>query len=222
MASEQASGELQQYIKAISASASADRSRAERRLARGLEDVSHLFLSQAVEDAGAKPEAAVDPSEASQVRAAHPAFVAGSAAATAFGRDQLLSLLSENTAALEEGMRAIDANLPCDPYSPIDLLAVDVANRLAIIDLDTGANDGMLLRGMCHFDWLVRNMRFSRRMYHGHVIDGSSPPRIFLVAPQFSPMLSCAAHRMTGPQVTCVRYHALTVAGGTGILLERV
>jgi hypothetical protein len=220
MASEEASNELR-HLTTVGAPAPPDSGRTERRLGRGIEDVSHLFLSQVGEDSSQKPDTRADAADPPPAKVVRAPFVAGAAAAAALTRDQLTALLGENAAALEEGMRTIDVSLPCDPYSPIDVLAIDVANRLTIIDLETTASDGMLLRGMCHFDWLVHNMRLSRRMYQGHMINGTAAPRIFLVAPQFSPMLLTAAQRLTSPQVTCVRFHSLTVDGITGILLDR-
>jgi hypothetical protein len=221
MASEEAPGGLHRHPGDLDPSTPDDSRRAERRLGRGIEDVSHLFLSHVTEDARPKPEAPAGTHEPSPAKVVRAPFIAEAAAVAALSREQLAVLLGGNTAALEEGMRTIDVSIPCDPYSPIDVLAIDVANRLTIIDVETAANDGMLLRGLCHFDWLVRNMRLSRRLYHGHVINGTAVPRVYLVAPHFSPMLATAAQRIASPQVTCVRFHTLTVGGATGILLDR-
>jgi hypothetical protein len=48
----------------------------------------------------------------------------------------------------------IDANIPCETSGSIELLALDGKNQLAIIDLDH-PDDGLLLRGIDHFDWIV-------------------------------------------------------------------
>lgn len=198
-----------------------DPGRTERRLARGLEDVSYLFLSPTSGEPAAKGEAQENSTERAHVQPSERAVPIVLGPSTALNQDQLVSLLNRNTAVLEEGLQAIDANIPCEIGSPISLLAVDGANQLAIIDLDTAANDELLLRGICHFDWFVRNVPIVRRMYHGRVINFSSQPRLFLVAPDFSALVRCAAHRISCPQIICFRYHAVAVSDGTGLLFER-
>lgn len=194
--------------------------RSEKHLARGLEDVSNLFLSQPAESALAREEGKDTPVEQARPRPAQPVTAIALSSSAAMNREQLISLLNSSAAALEAGMRVIDLNIPCEPYGPIDLLAVDGTGQLAIIDVDTSANDAMLLRAVCHFDWLLRNMPIVRRMYRGNVINFSSHPRIVLVAPQFPPMLTCAAHRITAPRVNCVRYHSVAMPSGAGIFFE--
>ena len=124
--------------------------------------------------------------------------------------------------ALEEGLRPIDAKVPCPPCGEIDLLAVDRASRLTIIAFETTFNDGLLLRGLGHFDWLVRNMPNVQRMYRGQALNVSLPPRLVLLAPQFSALVRSVARQITRPQIDWVRYHTVDVSGGPGILFEPV
>src|SRR5262249_28878783 len=128
----------------------------------------------------------------------------------------------EFAGALEDGLKAIDANIPCYPCGEIDLLGMSRAGQLTIIDAETAANDSLLLRAMGHFDWVVRNMPNLRRMYREHAINFSLAPRLVLLAPQFSPLLQRAAHQITNPQIQWIRYHAVDAAGGPGILFESV
>jgi hypothetical protein len=199
-----------------------DRRRTEKRLARGLEDVSYLFLSQTADEPVATGEERGGSSQQALPDAAEPKIPAVLHSSPAVSRDQLVSLLHRNTAVLEEGMHVMDANIPCDPCGPIDLLATDGLNQLAIVDVDTVSNEQLLLRGICHFDWFIRNIAIVRRMYHGRVINFSSQPRLFLVAPDFSPLLKCAAQRISCPQIHCFGYRTLTTSSGSGILFERV
>lgn len=198
-----------------------DHGRTERRLARGLEDVSYLFLSPTAAEPATGGEPRGNSTERAHFQPSERAIPIVLGPSPALNQDELVSLLNRNTAVLEEGLQAIDANIPCEIASPISLLAVDAANQLAIIDLDASTNDELLLRGVCHFDWFVRNVPIVRRMYHGRVINFSSQPRLFLVAPDFSPLVRCVAHRISCPQIICVRYHAVAVSNGTGLLFER-
>lgn len=132
-----------------------------------------------------------------------------------------MGFLNGSAAALEEGLRAIDANIPCDPFGFIDLVAVDSLDQLCIINVDVVPKDESLLRGIAYFDWIVRNISIVRRMYQGRVINFSAKPRLFLVAPGFSPLLTCVAQRSTSPEVCCFAFRTVAMPGGVGILFER-
>jgi hypothetical protein len=138
-------------------------------------------------------------------------------------RDRLFAILPLDwSETLEEGLRTIDAKIPCYPCGEIDLLAVDRLNKLTIIDFDTTLNDGLLLRSLAHFDWIAHNMLSVRRMCPAQGIDFSLPPRLILLAPQFSPLLRGMMRQLTRPQIHLVRYHAVETPAGPGILFEPV
>jgi hypothetical protein len=202
-------------------SAARDRPQPERRLARGLEDVSHLFRSQTAKEPVPRSEFRGNRPE--PVHAPQPklGFVAGLRPLNGVNRDQAIALLKDHLALLEEGMRVIDVSIPCEPCGTIDLLAIDAANRLAIIDIDSSVNDHLLMRGIYHFDWLVRNVPIFRRMYRGLLIDYACNPRLFLVAPDYSSLHRCVAPWITSPQISCFKYHAVAMSNGAGILVER-
>jgi hypothetical protein len=139
-----------------------------------------------------------------------------------FSSERLVAALKELDEALEEGMRPIDSNVPCESCGEIDVIAIDSIEQLTIIDCDATPGDDLLVRGMGHFDWAVRNLGILRRMYAGKAIDFSLPPRLILVAPHFSTVLNRIARHITRPQIDWVRYHVVDTAGGTGILFEHV
>src|SRR5262249_8910276 len=138
-----------------------EQGRPERPLGRGLEDVSHLFLSQRTH---ARPEGERDPVVARRVErpapreqtppSSTPILLQPVAQIT---REQVAAALRGFEGAIEAGMTTIDADIPCPPYDEIDLLAVDRLSQLTIIDFETMVSDELLLRGLCHFDWLIRN-----------------------------------------------------------------
>jgi hypothetical protein len=190
----------------------------EKRLARGLEDVSYLFLTQTGGEAekgsqNARPEQA-------HPQPASPAAPMVLRAAPAISRESLISLLSKNAAVLEEGLRSIDVNVPCDPFGSVDVLLLDSLDQFVIAEVDAAPNDGSLLRGIGHFDWLVRNVPVLRRMYQGRAIDFSAQPRLFLIAPGFSHLLKCAGQRNANPRVCCFGYRTVALPGGMGVYFE--
>jgi len=194
--------------------------RTEKRLSRGLEDVSHLFLSQ-LPDRSAEKAATpnITPAQApsEQAQSKTPFLLHDSPTVS---RESILGFLNGSAAVLEEGLRTIDANIPCDPFGFIDLVAVDSQDRLCIINVDVVQKDEALLRGIAYYDWIVRNTPIVRRMYQGRVINFSAQPRLFLVAPGFSPLLKCVAQRSTSPEVCCFAYRAVAMPGGVGMLFE--
>ena len=188
-------------------------------LGRGLEDVSHLFLSHKTDRPNDRPtvhsndHSLPPPPSRAGVTLLRPATVT---------KDWLTIVLTEFGDAVEDGLRTIDANVPCHPCGEIDLLAVDRTNHLTIIDFDTTANDGLLLRGMGHFDWIVRNMPNVQRMYRDQTINTSLQPRLFLLAPQFSPLARCASRQITRPPIHWVRFLTVEASSGPGIMFEPV
>jgi hypothetical protein len=194
-----------------------------RPLGRGLDDVSHLFLSHKTGAASPRtgapalspePESSAPPGPRGNAVLLRPVQVT---------RERLAAILPLDwSGALEEGLRTIDAKIPCHPCGEIDLLAVDRTSKLTIIDFDTTLNDGLLLRGLGHFDWIVRNTPNVQRMCPAQSVDSSLPPRLILLAPQFSPLLRRVMRQLTRPQIQWVRYHAVETPAGPGILFEPV
>jgi len=185
-------------------------------LGRGLEHVSHLFLSPRTGDAPASaPEESPAPvGPRGNVLLLRPVQVT---------RDRLAAILPLDwTGALEEGLRTLDARIPCHPCGEIDVLAVGRTSRLTIIDFDTAVNDGLLLRGLGHFDWVMRNAPNVQRMYPAHTIDFALPPRLVLLAPQFSPVVRRVMRQFTHPPILWFRYHTVDTPTGVGILFEPV
>lgn len=194
-----------------------------KRLARGLADVSHLFLSQTAADSAPPDE------EPAGTPSSHPPGLPADqeellllSRGQNVSRDQLILLLKEQVGVLEEGLRVIDGNIPCEECGCIDLLAVDRAERVCVIDVAPGAEDALLVRGASHLDWVARNMLNVRRMHPGIEANFSLPPRLLLVAPQFSSALRRAGRQLNAARVDLLRYHVVTTPGGAGVFFETV
>ncbi len=137
--------------------------RAPRPLGRGLEEVSHFFLPGS---ASATP--AGKTGEATSERAARPAARVGLAvlhAGPALTRVQVTDTLRECRNALGDDILAIGAGIACSPYGEIDLIALDLAHVLTIVEVQTRLDDGMVARGLSHVDWAVRNLPIVQRLY---------------------------------------------------------
>jgi hypothetical protein len=137
-------------------------------------------------------------------------------------RVQLAAILHDRNAGLEEGLNILDDSVPCPPCGEIDLLALDRANQLTVVDADIVPNDELLLRGVSHVDWVVRNLPTVRRMYSGRAINFSAIPRLLLLAPEFSERSARVAQSISHTHIELVRYHVVHLPAGFGILFERV
>ena len=187
---------------------------------RGLDRVSHLLLSQTDRANRERYREGLEETTEATPENQTPAVVLVPSRPVC--RAQLLSLLREHPSALEEGMKVIDANLPCETPGDIELIGLDRTKQLAVIDVDDKPNDSLLLRGLAHLDWVVRNTPLLRRTYEGQVINFSLQPRLFLVAPDFSPLFRCALHQIKSTQVACLKYYTIALPGGTGFFCERL
>jgi hypothetical protein len=193
----------------------------EKRISRELEDISHLFLSKSPDKPDEKAQApkstpAQAPSKLDQPRT--PFLLQE---VLTVSRELILGFLKDNAAVLEEGLRAIDTNVPCDPFGSIDMVALDSRNQICIMNVDIDQKDESLLSGMAYCDWIIRNAPIVRRMYQARTINFSAQPRLFLVAPGYSPLVTCAAQRSTCPEVICFSYRTVAMPSGIGILFEQ-
>ena len=197
-----------------------DRQNGERVLPRGLEHVSNLFISRSLPGRAPQENSQTAHAEPSRAKPADPPITVVLRSCGFSTSEQLASLLKKQAGALEEGMTAIDTNIPIEASGSIEILALDARNRLTIVDLDDHPNDELLLRGIDHYDWIVRNISNVRRMYAGQLIDFSLQPRIFLVAPEFSALFRSVTRHFTSLQIQCLKYRAVTISGGIGIFFE--
>ncbi len=193
--------------------------RSDRPLGRGLEDVAHVFLTQAGVQPGAGPDAFAKVGRPHVRDDPGPATVLLRPAAPA-GRPAVARALRSFEGALEQGLRMIDEGIPCGSCGEMDFLALDRAARLAVVDFDLCSSDELLVRGLGHLDWVLANEPNLRRMFRGQAINLSLQPRLFLLAPEFSKRLTCAARRLGSLQIELVRYHLVEAPGQLGILFE--
>lgn len=194
----------------------------EKPLGRGLEDVSHLFLSPPAPGMPAGRSGMGPPSERHEARSRTGASVTPLQRIETVTRVQLTALLRDRNVGLEEGLTVLDDSVPCPPCGEIDLLALDRAHLLTIVDVDIAPNDELLLRGVSHVDWVVRNLPNVRRMYSGRAINFSATPRLLLLAPEFSEACARVAQAIGHTPIELVRYHVVHLPGGFGVLFERV
>jgi len=196
--------------------------RLDRPLGRGLEDISPLFQSGRRSEATANEHRSGGSPQYYAATSSPPGAVL-LGRRMSLTRDQFAPLLKQFHGALEEGLTSIDSEIACPPpYGQIDLLGLSRSNQLTIIDFNTNADEGLLVRGIGQVDWVARNLPIIRRLYPSHMINYSLPPALLLVAPQFSPALRSVARQVLCPRIKWVRYCALESSVGLAISFERI
>jgi hypothetical protein len=193
----------------------------ERSLPRGLEHVSNIFLRPQLGRLAPDNSQTASP-EQSGTRPADASVSVVLRPCAFSGREALTAVIKKQAGSIEEGMKAIDTNIPCEGSGSIDVLAIDGKNQLVIIDLEERPQDGLLLRGIAHAEWMIRNLPNVRRMYHDQTVNFALPPRIFLMAPEFSSLFKSVASHITSWQIDCLKYHGIALSGGVGIFFEHV
>ena len=199
-----------------------DAERSDKPLGRGLEQISHLFLSRRASDlrAGDQTPGRLPESTTLQTPERPPTRLLSLQPNASVTKTHLAAMFKEVQGALEDGLRVVDTSVPCHPYGEIDLLAVDRTNRLTVIDFETDISDALLVRGIAHLDWIVHNFSNVRRMHPGYAINVPSQPRLFLLAPKFSSLMLSVARHLNQLQIEWVRYHVLETGDVTGIFFE--
>src|SRR5262249_5704155 len=116
-----------------------DPERSDKPLGRGLEQISHLFLSRRASDlrAGEQPAGRLPEATTLQTQPRPPTRSLALLPNASVTKTRLAAMLREVQDALEDGLQVIDVSIPCHPYGEIDLLAVDRTNQLTVIDFET-------------------------------------------------------------------------------------
>lgn len=98
---------------------------------------------------------------------------------------QLEEMIRKSPFFIEEGLRYID-HQKRTPRGPLDVLFVDSGNSLAVAELKTVEDDGILIQGIDYYDYISNNIEGFARAYKDSGIDPTQKLRLFLIAPSFS------------------------------------
>ena len=113
-----------------------DKQNGDRSLPRGLEHVSNIFLSGRNWAGSAQDNSQAASTEQSGTRPGDASVSVVLRPCAFSGRESLTAVIRKQAGSIEEGMKAIDTNIPCEGSGSIDLLALDGKNQLVIIDLE--------------------------------------------------------------------------------------
>lgn len=87
---------------------------------------------------------------------------------------------------VEDGFFPLDTHLRAGNGGLIDLLAVDAAGTLAILEIGRDGEENLLHRCLEHQGWIVGQVHFLRRLYGPERIHPFRAPRAILLSTRFS------------------------------------
>lgn len=117
---------------------------------------------------------------------------------------ELEDILLRNPELLEEGLKSLTHQL-ITRTGPMDLLCLDSAGKLVVVELKIHESNDMLLQAFRYYDYINENRDTIRMKFNEHEIAGR-PPRLALVAPSFSEELRLAAKYIAEPKVELFKY----------------
>ena len=124
---------------------------------------------------------------------------------------ELEDLLVEDSDEIEEGMKILGRQIMTDS-GPLDILAVDADNVLAVVELKNEVNDDQLDQGVRYYDWVRSRIEWISRS-HGGKVDVTSPPRLILIASGFSENLRKVA-KYVDVELDLKEYHVMQIGEG--------
>ena len=137
-------------------------------------------------------------------------------------RDRLARMVAENSQSLEKDLRVVDPGKGRGKWGPMDLLAVDHHGQPVIIDVSPQVRDDLLVEGLSHLQWFQRYRHQMIPLLGEKAKDLFVPPRLILVAPDFSSCCQDAAAALDGLPVDLFRIRLLHSDNEDGLLIELV
>ena len=141
---------------------------------------------------------------------------------------ELESIIRRNPSKVEPGLLILIDQRKTIGGRKLDLLAVDNAGILTVIELKARLDEGQLQQALNYYDWTLQNIDFIRDAYknkleqHKREIKDEMP-RIILVAPDFSSELVTAAKYVRDDiDIRLLRYKALSIDGKKEIVPFRI
>ncbi|MDP8217069.1 MAG: hypothetical protein P9L98_07170 [Candidatus Kaelpia imicola] len=117
----------------------------------------------------------------------------------------ITELLFEGLSSLERGMFGLDRDIST-PAGKIDIMAVDMIGRFAIVEVGEGEVNDLIFKSIDHFDWALTNIKSLQERYKSYNIDPTLAPRIIILAPSYSEKFVKRAHYLNPTFIDIYEY----------------
>ena len=133
---------------------------------------------------------------------------------------QLRTLVSDNSDAMEPGLRILASNLNLG-RTTVELAAIDGQDRPVLFVLGLTADDAMLVRALEAYAWCLEYPESIQRLVPASVRPGW-PPRIVFVAERLLEAFVRKLRLLSFSTVDCFEFRYVEANGTTGFYLDRV
>ena len=138
-----------------------------------------------------------------------------------FTREEITALIAQQHKALDGGLELIGERLGKRGEAGWDLAGVDVEGRLVLIAVEVFTADKILSQLLSRLDWAWEHLDAIARMYPAYKIDCDRLPRVFVMAPDFSPALKRSMTYLNyRVSISLYIYRYIQTDAGKGLLIE--
>jgi RecB family endonuclease NucS len=137
-------------------------------------------------------------------------------------RDKLAQLVADHATSLEKNLRVVDPGKGRGKWGPMDLLAVDGKGYTVIIDVSPRTRDDLLVEGLSHLSWFDQYRHQVAPPREEQAEELFVPPRLILVAPDFSDRCQKAVAALENVRIDLYRLRWLQSDDEEGLLIEPV
>jgi hypothetical protein len=131
-------------------------------------------------------------------------------------------LVVKNSDLLGNGIKILARRLGTQRHGFLDLMGVDGGQRLVVIDLALTDDTRLLIGSLSHFQWADENRDNISKMLPHQQIDPSLPPRIILIATDFSSEIKASVAYFNSTRVDLFTYQYLEANGEKVFFLDPV
>ncbi|KPJ49666.1 hypothetical protein AMJ40_05040 [candidate division TA06 bacterium DG_26] len=135
-------------------------------------------------------------------------------------KSAVLSKIFESPEEIESGLRMLDKDVKIADHGPIDLVAMDGAKRLVVIQVGLDDSPQILADAIDRYDWIVRNEHLVHRLYGSSGVDLSERPRVFVLIPHLAERLLRISSYFCGLKLEVFEYKY--VPSLDGLVAEKI
>ncbi len=121
----------------------------------------------------------------------------------------LEDLVRQEPSLIEPGLRFVEHQRRT-LGGRLDVLLIDGAGALVVVELKVVEDDGMLLQALDYYDYVVSQREVFARLFPSMSIDPTQSPRLLLIAPSFSVALINRA-KWLKPSVSLFTYKCIAL-----------
>jgi len=122
---------------------------------------------------------------------------------------ELEEIVAKETESIEKGLTIIGNQIPINAHTKLDVLCHDENGQLVVFKLSTSEDDMMLFEGLKALNHLDTTKEMLKFYYQNFKISDKEPPRLILLAPNFSKNLLTITNHISGIRIDLYEWEYL-------------